>query len=60
MQGRDGCLLTGSGMAAISATLIALCKQGDHVVYFAEMYQPTRSLIRRVLGRFGVTSTCCR
>ena len=57
MQGRDACLLTASGMAAISATLIALCKQGDHVVYFAEMYQPTRSLIRRVLSRFGVTSS---
>jgi len=57
LQGRDACLLTGSGMAAISASLLALVKQGDHVVYFAEMYQPTRSLIRRVLGRFGVTST---
>ncbi len=57
MQGRDACLLTASGMAAISATLISLCKQGDHVVYFAQMYQPTRSLIRRVLGRFGVTSS---
>lgn len=57
MQGRDDCLLTGSGMAAISATLISLCKQGDHVAYFAEMYQPTRSLIRRVLSRFGVTSS---
>ena len=57
LQGRDACLLTGSGMAAISASLLALVKQGDHVVYFAEMYQPTRSLIRRVLGRFGVTSS---
>jgi len=57
LQSRDGCLLTGSGMAAISASLLSLLKQGDHVVYFAEMYQPTRSLIRRVLGRFGVTST---
>ena len=57
LQGRDACLLTGSGMAAIAASLLALLKQGDHVVYFAEMYQPTRSLIRRVLGRFGVTST---
>jgi cystathionine beta-lyase/cystathionine gamma-synthase len=57
LQGRDACLLTGSGMAAISASLLALTKQGDHVVYFAEMYQPTRSLIRRVLGRFGVTSS---
>ena len=57
LQGREACLLTGSGMAAISASLLALVKQGDHVVYFAEMYQPTRSLVRRVLGRFGVTST---
>jgi cystathionine beta-lyase/cystathionine gamma-synthase len=57
LQGGDACLLTASGMAAISASLLALTKQGDHVVYFAEMYQPTRRLIRRVLGRFGVTST---
>lgn len=57
LQGRDACLLTGSGMAAISASLLALTRQGDHVVYFAEMYQPTRALIRRVLGRFGVGST---
>jgi cystathionine beta-lyase/cystathionine gamma-synthase len=57
LQGRDAGLLTASGMAAISASLLALLKQGDHVVYFAEMYQPTRRLIRRVLGRFGVTST---
>jgi cystathionine beta-lyase/cystathionine gamma-synthase len=57
LQGRDGCLLTGSGMAAISASLLSLSKQGDHVVYFAEMYQPTRTMIRRVLGRFGVTSS---
>ena len=57
LQGRDACLLTASGMGAISASLLSLTKQGDHVVYFAEMYQPTRSLIRRVLGRFGVTSS---
>jgi len=57
LQGRDACLLTASGMAAISASLVALLRQNDHVVYFAEMYQPTRSLVRRVLGRFGVTSS---
>ena len=37
--------------------LIALLKTGDHVVYFAEQYQPTRALIGRVLRRFGVAST---
>jgi cystathionine beta-lyase/cystathionine gamma-synthase len=57
LQGRDGCLLTASGMAAVSASLLSLLRQGDHVVHFAEMYQPTRTLVRRVLGRFGVTST---
>ena len=57
MQGRDDCLVTGSGVAAISQTLLALTRQGDHVLYFAETYNPTRYLIRRLLGRFGVNST---
>ena len=57
LQGRDGCLLTGSGVAAIATPLLALLKSGDHVVYFAQLYQPTRALITGVLARFGVTST---
>jgi cystathionine beta-lyase/cystathionine gamma-synthase len=57
LQDRDGCLLTGSGVAAIAVPLLCLVKAGDHVVYFAEMYPPTRALIRRVLGRLGVAST---
>ena len=51
------CLLTASGVAAIAMPLLALLKTGDHVVYFAEMYQPTRALVGRLLRRFGVTST---
>jgi cystathionine beta-lyase/cystathionine gamma-synthase len=57
LQDRDACLLTASGIAAISNTLLALLKAGDHVVYFAESYPPTRAFIRRTLGRFGVTAT---
>src|SRR3954470_3958743 len=57
LQGRDACLLTASGIAAIAMPLLALLKTGDHVVYFAEMYQPTRMLVGRVLRRFGVAST---
>jgi cystathionine beta-lyase/cystathionine gamma-synthase len=57
LQGRDACLLTGSGVAAISMTLLALLKSGDHIVYFAETYQPTRALLRRLLARYGVSST---
>ena len=57
LQERDGCLLTASGIGAIAIPLLTLLKAGDHVAYCAEMYGPTRALIRRVLGRFGVTST---
>jgi cystathionine beta-lyase/cystathionine gamma-synthase len=57
LQGRDACLLTGSGVAALSMPLLALLKAGDHVVYFAEMYPPTRELVGRLLRRYGVTST---
>ncbi|MDE2305788.1 MAG: aminotransferase class I/II-fold pyridoxal phosphate-dependent enzyme [Gammaproteobacteria bacterium] len=57
LQGREDCLLTGSGVAAVSATLLALCRAGDHVVAFAESYGPTRYLIRNLLARFGVAHT---
>jgi cystathionine beta-lyase/cystathionine gamma-synthase len=57
LQERDACLLTGSGVAAIAMSLIGLLKAGDHVVYFAELYPPTRALVRRLLGRYGVTGT---
>jgi len=57
LQGRDACLLTGSGVAAIAMPLIGLLKSGDHVVYFAELYPPTRALVGRLLSRYGVAST---
>jgi cystathionine beta-lyase/cystathionine gamma-synthase len=57
LQGREACMLTASGVAAVNLALLALCKQGDHIVLFAEMYQPTRYMIRRVLQRFGVSHT---
>lgn len=57
LQGRDDCLLTASGVAAISLSLLSLCRQGDHVILFAQMYQPTRHVIRRLLARYGVTHT---
>ncbi|MGE0583436.1 MAG: PLP-dependent aspartate aminotransferase family protein [Steroidobacteraceae bacterium] len=57
MQDRDDCLATASGVYVIAQTLIALTKQGDHVLCFVESYGPTRQVIRRLLGRFGVTHT---
>jgi len=57
LQQRSHCILTASGVAAVSLTLQALCKQGDHILIFAEGYAPTRAMARRVLARFGVTFT---
>jgi cystathionine beta-lyase/cystathionine gamma-synthase len=57
LQGRDDALLTGSGIASISMSLLALLKAGDHVVHFVEEYVPTRALVGRLLARYGVTNT---
>lgn len=57
LQGRDECYACASGVNAIAQTLLALTKQGDHLVCFVESYGPTRRIIRRLLGRFGVTHT---
>jgi len=57
MQGRDECVVVGSGIAAVAVALLGLLAAGDHVLCFVETYGPTRSLIRRTLARFGVTHT---
>jgi cystathionine beta-lyase/cystathionine gamma-synthase len=57
MQGREACLLVGSGVATIAASLLSLCKQGDHVLAFIESYGPTRYIVQNLLAKFGVTHT---
>lgn len=57
LQGREDCIVTGSGVAAVSAALLALLASGDHVLFFVETYGPTRWLIRRLMQRFGVEHT---
>jgi cystathionine beta-lyase/cystathionine gamma-synthase len=54
LQDRDDCLTTSTGVGAVAQTLLALTKQGDHVLCFIETYNPTRYIIRRLLSRFGV------
>ncbi|HWW82668.1 MAG TPA: aminotransferase class I/II-fold pyridoxal phosphate-dependent enzyme [Vicinamibacterales bacterium] len=55
LQGREECLLVGSGVATIAATALALCKQGDHILAFIESYAPTRYIVQHVLAKYGVT-----
>jgi cystathionine beta-lyase/cystathionine gamma-synthase len=55
LQGREDCLLVGSGVATIAAATLALCEQGDHILAFIESYGPTRYLVQHLLARYGVT-----
>jgi cystathionine beta-lyase/cystathionine gamma-synthase len=57
LQGRDDCLLTGSGVSTIAASLLSLCKQGDHILAFVESYGPTRYIVQHLLAKFGVAHT---
>lgn len=57
LQGREDCITVSSGVSAVTQTLIALTKQGDHIICFVETYNPSRYVIRRMLGRYGVSNT---
>src|SRR5258708_22684191 len=57
LQGRDDCLLTGSGVATIAASLLSLCGQGDHILAFVESYGPTRYIVQHLLAQFDVAHT---
>ncbi len=57
LQGREDCLCCASGVNAIAQTLFTLTSAGDHVLCFAETYNPTRQIVRRFLARFGVRHT---
>ncbi|MFN7683946.1 MAG: trans-sulfuration enzyme family protein [Oligoflexia bacterium] len=54
LQGREEALVVSSGMAAISAVLVALLSPGDEVFLFRESYQPSRTVVRSLLGKYGV------
>lgn len=57
VEGADDGLAFGSGMAAISATIIALVKTGDHVLASRGLYGCTFSLLEQLHDRFGVNYT---
>ena len=52
----DG-LVFSSGMAAISAALMALLRPGDHVVLQEALYGGTHALVTKLLANYGVEFT---
>jgi cysteine-S-conjugate beta-lyase len=49
--------LAPSGLSAITTTLLAVLKTGDHVLVCDNAYRPTRNFCNGVLARYGVETT---
>lgn len=60
LEGASSCVATGSGMAAILATCMALMKAGDHIVCSDSVFGSTIALLNRYLVKFGVEVTYVR
>ena len=57
LEGGERCVATGSGMAAILATCMALLKSGDHVLLASGVFGSTTVLFETYLARFGIRTT---
>ena len=57
MQGKEACLVLGSGLSAVSGALMGLLSAGDHMIAGIEIYKPARLFIRDLLPRYGISST---
>src|SRR5271155_4241458 len=57
LEGTDDAALFASGMAAVTTSLFALVKGGQHIVLFEDCYRRTLEFVREVLPRFGVAHT---
>ncbi|MDZ3832433.1 MAG: cystathionine beta-lyase [Sphingopyxis sp.] len=55
--GAEGSLLYPSGVAAISAGLLALLAPGDHLLMVDSTYEPTRAFCDGMLARYGVRTS---
>ncbi|MSO88284.1 MAG: aminotransferase class I/II-fold pyridoxal phosphate-dependent enzyme, partial [Acidimicrobiia bacterium] len=57
MEGAEAALAAASGMGTVTAVLLALCSQGDHVVATNQVFSVTYGLLAFHLPRFGIEVT---
>ena len=53
----EDCAIFSTGMAVITSTLLAMLRQGQHVILTSDCYRRTRQFVTNVLGRYGVESS---
>src|ERR1700684_1457457 len=57
LEGCEDAALFASGMAAVTTSILALVKAGQHVVIFDDGYRMTREFVVRTLQGFGIEHT---
>jgi cystathionine gamma-synthase len=57
LEGGEECLVSASGMSAITTLLLALVPQGGHIVTTTDCYRRTREFIQTLLPKMGIEAT---
>ncbi len=57
LEGAEHGIMLGSGMAAVTAALMGLCRAGDHVVGGNQLYGRSLRLLAEDLPRLGIQTT---
>lgn len=57
MEGTESAWVTGSGMAAITTTILQLCNSGDHIVTSVTTYGGTYAFLKNYLPKFNIDVT---
>ncbi|MSP43272.1 MAG: O-succinylhomoserine sulfhydrylase [Alphaproteobacteria bacterium] len=57
MEGAEAAWATATGMAAVSSSLLAMLRAGDHVVGARALFGSCRYIVEEMLPRFGIQST---
>jgi O-succinylhomoserine sulfhydrylase len=57
LEGAEACVATASGMAAILATVMALCQTGDHIVAARGIFGASQQLFGTIMPRFGIETS---
>jgi len=54
LEGVSGGIVMGSGMAAVTAVMLGICKAGDHVVGGNQLYGKSLKMLREDMPRLGI------
>ncbi|MAM18829.1 MAG: PLP-dependent aspartate aminotransferase family protein [Christiangramia sp.] len=57
LEKTENALIFGSGMAAVSTSLLAFLQKGDHVVFQDALYGGTSNLVNEEFGKYGIEYT---